>query len=141
MTSPDWSLPAALGIDQPGELVALVGGGGKSSLLFALADALSGRVVMTTTTRMSAAQVASAPAVCMADDLSRLSGYLDEHGRCLVIGSIKGEKALGVDVDLPGQLLARPDVDYVLVEADGARMRPIKAPAEHEPAIPRKRRY
>ncbi|MCZ7671710.1 MAG: selenium cofactor biosynthesis protein YqeC [Chloroflexi bacterium] len=32
--------------------------------------------------------------------------------------------------------MARPDVDFVLVEADGSRMRPIKAPAEHEPVIP-----
>jgi molybdenum cofactor cytidylyltransferase len=33
-------------------------------------------------------------------------------------------------------LLKRPDVDYVLVEADGSRMRPSKAPADHEPVIP-----
>lgn len=29
-----------------------------------------------------------------------------------------------------------PGVDAVLVEADGARMMPLKAPADHEPVIP-----
>ena len=38
------------------EHVAIVGGGGKSSLLFALGRELPGRVVMTTTTRIFAAQ-------------------------------------------------------------------------------------
>jgi molybdenum cofactor cytidylyltransferase len=41
-----------------------------------------------------------------------------------------------VVADLPGALLARPDVDYVLVEADGSRMRPVKAPGGHEPVVP-----
>jgi molybdenum cofactor cytidylyltransferase len=47
-----------------------------------------------------------------------------------------GEKAVGVLPEVPGALLQRPDVDYVLVEADGSRMRPCKAPADHEPVIP-----
>ena len=41
----------ALGIDGSSGLVAIVGGGGKSSLMFALAECLPGRVVLTTTTR------------------------------------------------------------------------------------------
>jgi molybdenum cofactor cytidylyltransferase len=104
--------------------------------MFALAAALPGRVVITTTTRIFAAQMALAPAVCTADDLSQLADYLDEYGRCLIIGQVAGEKAKGVDPSLPGRLLARPDVDFVLVEADGSRMRPVKAPADHEPVIP-----
>ena len=38
----------ALGLDHAPGLVAIVGGGGKSSLLFALGNALPGRVVLTT---------------------------------------------------------------------------------------------
>lgn len=123
------------------EIVAIVGGGGKTSLMFALAHALPGRVVTTTTTRIFAAQMKLAPAVCYANDLSQLDAYLDRFGTCLIVGEVGSgrdrEKALGVLPELPGQLLARPDVDFVLVEADGSRMRPIKAPAEHEPVIPR----
>ena len=130
----NWSLPAALGMDERPEIVAVVGGGGKTSLIFALAAALPGRTILTTTTRIFAAQMRHAPAVLYADDLSRLDKILAEHGRCLVVGQVAGEKALGVDPDLPARLLAH--ADRVLVEADGSRMRPIKAPAEHEPVIP-----
>lgn len=134
--SRDWSLPDALAIHGPKALIALTGGGGKTSLMFALAAALPGRVVITTTTRIFAAQMALAPAVCRADDLSALGELLDAHGRCLVIGPVQGEKAAGVDPTLPAALLARPDVGYVVVEADGSRMRPVKAPADHEPVVP-----
>ncbi len=136
MTNRLWSLPAALGIGERPELVAFVGGGGKTSLMFALAAALPGRVVMTTTTRIFAAQTKHAPAVVYEDDLAPLGDALAAHGRCLVVGRVEGDKALGVDPELPGRLLARGDVDYVLVEADGSRMKPIKAPAGHEPVIP-----
>ncbi|HRN68214.1 MAG TPA: selenium cofactor biosynthesis protein YqeC [Promineifilum sp.] len=136
MTDRRWSLPAALGIGERPELVAIVGAGGKSSLMFALAAVLPGRVVMTTTTRIFAAQTKHAPAVVHADDLAPLAEALAAHGRCLVIGRVEGDKALGVAPALPTRLLARDDVDYVLVEADGSRMRPIKAPATHEPVIP-----
>lgn len=141
-------------------MVAFVGGGGKTSLMFALANALPGRVVTTTTTRIFAAQINLSPAVCFFTaktveeesqnyafsatsavySSSTLSAALDRFGQCLVVGAVGSgkdrEKALGVLPELPGQLLARPDVDFVLVEADGSRMRPIKAPAEHEPVIP-----
>jgi molybdenum cofactor cytidylyltransferase len=136
MTTAGWSLAAALGIGDAPELVALVGGGGKTSLLFALAAELPGRVVITTTTRIFDAQMSRAPAVVYANDLSPLGEALAAHGHCLVVGRVEGDKALGVPPDLPAQLLARPDVDAVLVEADGSRMRPIKAPADHEPVIP-----
>ncbi len=129
-------LLAAFDIGQQPELIAIVGGGGKTSLMFALARALPGRVVLTTTTRIFAAQIKLATAVCPSNDLSQLGSNLEKYGSCLIIGEVQGDKAFGVDPTLPGQLLARPDVDYVIVEADGSRMRPIKAPARHEPVIP-----
>ncbi len=131
-----WTIDRAVGLRPAGELVAVVGGGGKTSLIFALAAALPGRVVVTTTTRIFAAQQSLAPAVCHAADLSQLGALLDAHRICLVVGDVTGDKATGVDPALPAALLARPDVDTVLVEADGSRMRPFKAPADHEPVIP-----
>jgi len=109
--------------------------------MFALAEQLPGRVVMTTTPRIFAAQMKAAPASLIAGpadpaEWPELARYLAIYGRCLVTGPLLGDKATGVAADLPGRLLARPDVDSVLVEADGSRMRPVKAPAGHEPVIP-----
>jgi probable selenium-dependent hydroxylase accessory protein YqeC len=146
---PALSLRAALDLHSPLQMVAFTGGGGKTSLLFALARELREQVVTTTTTRIFTAQMALAPAIAFAGTESEASGdpaeaalekamgvHLARFGHCLVVGELDGEKALGVTPDLPARLLARPDVDYLLVEADGSRLRPCKAPAEHEPVIP-----
>jgi molybdenum cofactor cytidylyltransferase len=126
----------ALGLAPSGELVAITGGGGKSSLMFALAERLAGRGVMTTTTRIFAAQMGLAAEVCTLDDANwraRLDGF---DAALLVVGHVEGERAMGVPPELPAQMLAHARVDWVVVEADGSRMLPVKAPAPHEPVIP-----
>ena len=130
------SLVEALGFTQPSELVSVVGGGGKSSLLFALEGALPGRVVLTTTTRIFTAQMRLARAVCSTGDPDWEARVRDLESSLLVVGGVEGERAVGVPVALPASLLRRPSVDWVLVEADGSRMLPVKAPADHEPVIP-----
>jgi molybdenum cofactor cytidylyltransferase len=133
---PNTGLVDALDLGRAPGLVAVVGGGGKSSLLFALAECLPGRVVLTTTTRIFAAQMSRAAAVCTTAD----EGWQDQletfDGNLLVVGRVQGERAVGVPPDLPAEWLARPRVDWVVVEADGSRMLPVKAPADHEPVIP-----
>jgi molybdenum cofactor cytidylyltransferase len=131
-------LPQALAI-QPGELAALVGGGGKTSLMLALGRALAAaglRAVLTTTTRIAAYELELAPAACEAGDEAGLAAALAAYGCCLLAQPSGVHKASGVAVEVPRQLLARPDVDVVVVEADGAAQRPVKAPAAHEPALP-----
>jgi molybdenum cofactor cytidylyltransferase len=126
----------ALGLASRGDLVAIVGGGGKSSLMFELAERLPGRGVMTTTTRIFSNQMSSAAEVCTLADSgwrARLDAF--ESG-LLVVGRVEGERAVGVAPDLPAEMLAHPRVDWVVVEADGSRMLPVKAPASHEPVIP-----
>ncbi len=130
------TLVEALGLARAPELVAIVGGGGKSSLMFALAGSLPGRVVVTTTTRIFAAQMSQAAEVCTLADESfreRLDAFASS---LLVVGGAEGDRAVGVPPELPAELLARPGVDWVVVEADGSRMLPVKAPAEHEPVVP-----
>ena len=51
-------------------------------------------------------------------------------------GGVEGERAVGVPRELPAQILQRPDIDWVVAEADGSRMLPVKAPGPHEPVIP-----
>jgi molybdenum cofactor cytidylyltransferase len=135
-TSRTGSLVRALGLDRPAGVVCVVGGGGKSSLMFALARALPGRTVMTTTTRIFAAQMDLAPEVCTLSD----AGWRERLDRfetsLLVVGSVEGDRAVGVPPALPAELCAHAGIDQVVVEADGSRMRPVKAPAAHEPVIP-----
>ncbi|VAW36626.1 hypothetical protein MNBD_CHLOROFLEXI01-5051 [hydrothermal vent metagenome] len=137
-----YTLTAAFNLKPRGELIAMVGGGGKTSLMFALADVLSGRRIVSTTTRIFAAQMKLVQEVVVftaegAENAEeKIGAALDRRGVCLVVGAVEGEKALGVPPELAGQWLARPDVDFILIEADGSRMRPIKAPAAHEPVIP-----
>lgn len=137
-----YTLPTAFNLRSHNELVAFVGGGGKTSLLFALGAALPGRRILSTTTRIFTAQMSRAEEVVFftaegaKDAEAKISEALDRLGICLVVGGVAGDKAVGVPPELPGTWLARPDVDFVLVEADGSRMRPIKAPAAHEPVIP-----
>ncbi len=126
----------ALGLAPSGELVAIVGGGGKSSLMFELAERLPGRGVMTTTTRIFSEQLSSAAEFCTLADTdwrARLDAF---ESALLVVGGVEGERARGVAPELPAEMLAHPRVTWVVVEADGSRMLPVKAPGPHEPVIP-----
>jgi len=135
------TLVEALGV-RDSDVVALVGGGGKTTAMFCLAReivAQGGSALTTTTTRIFAAQIALAPTHVAAAATTRetLMASLAVHRHVLVIGETDGTgKAAGVSLDLFGRLRTWcPDV-CLLNEADGSRMRPFKAPAAHEPVIP-----
>ena len=111
-------------------LVALVGGGGKSSTMYAMArqGADSGRKVVVTTTT----HILPHPGLPLAGDPEELAALLKEH-RAVTLGAY----------DQRGKLTGAGDpaaclelADLVLAEADGAKLLPLKAPADHEPVIP-----
>ena len=125
------------------DVVAIVGGGGKSTAMFRLAREMverGGRAITTTTTRIFGAQIALSPAHIPAAQATRESvlAALAAHGQVLVIGATNpGDgKAEGISVDLFARLRAWCPDACILNEADGSRMRPFKAPAGHEPVIP-----
>jgi molybdenum cofactor cytidylyltransferase len=127
----------------PSEVVALVGGGGKTSTMFRLAAEVvagGGQVITTTTTRIFAAQIALAPVHFVAGEatLTEIAAALERTGHVLLTGPVEraAGKALGIPLALVPELQALPGHPTLLVEADGSRMRPFKAPAEHEPVIP-----
>ena len=125
------------------EVVALVGGGGKTSAMFRLAREVAekgGQAITTTTTRIFAAQIALAPAHVPVANATResISAALATHRHVLVIGDTnpKDGKADGVSLELFARLHSWFPKACILNEADGSRMRPFKAPAAHEPVIP-----
>ena len=129
------TLARAMKLPEAGALVSIVGGGGKSALLFGLGARLPGRVILSTTTRLFSAQIAHAVTSTSLDAPTLETTLADAPSGLLVVGRVEGAKAIGVDPTQPARWLARDDVRYVVVEADGSRMRPTKAPADHEPVL------
>ncbi len=136
----------------PGDVVAFVGGGGKTTAMFRLADELANaspnkmRVLITTSTRIFITQINLAPAYVSfnperqtaADILPHLDAALYKHHQVLLIGPLDpaSGKAFGIPPEIIDTLAASGHFDIILNEADGSRMRPFKAPADHEPVIP-----
>ncbi len=125
----------------PKEIVAFTGAGGKTAAMFRLAGELAAaglRVITTTTTRLGLDQLALSPRVLPVSDLPRLGGALAQYRQVLVIGGEDRttQKTLGITGEQACALAARPDVDAILIEADGARGLSLKAPAGHEPVVP-----
>jgi molybdenum cofactor cytidylyltransferase len=132
-----------LGI-QPGETVALVGAGGKTTTLQRLVAEIraAGRTVLTTSTVHMFELKGSAPhAFVIEPDPARLRtmlpGLLREWGHVRVAGErLRADKIRGLAPETVAALHDTPGLDYLLVEADGARHRSLKAPAAHEPVLP-----
>lgn len=114
------------------ELVSLVGGGGKTTTLFALGQQLMGTTILTTTTKMGRDRDGGFPVLVGPSD-GELADALVQHRSVLVWRSTDERKALGV---APEVCDAWMDIaDNVVVEADGSRRKPFKAPREFEPVI------
>jgi len=127
------------------EVIALSGGGGKTTLMFRLAAELAAsgqRVVTTMTTRIFVSQMAQAPHTLVLHGegalLAQLPEALAEYGHVLIAGStmVEQDKVQGVPPEFLNRIAAQPAVDVVIVEADGSRRLSFKAPAQHEPVIP-----
>ena len=112
--------------------VAIVGGGGKTTILHALGKQLHGRTILTCTTKMGFDQNNSLPIHLKPDD--ETIGNSSIGNPIMVWEEIEGQKAIGVDPAMCDRWFTI--VDNVIVEADGSRRLPFKAPAEFEPVIP-----
>ena len=115
--------------------MALVGGGGKTTLLFALGQNLPARTLLTTTTRMGRDRTGGFPCLIEPTD-GDLASAFDRYGSVLAWRTTDERKALGfapTDID---RWFASGIADHIVVEADGARRRPFTAPAPWEPPIP-----
>ena len=130
-------LASALGLGSR-EHVAIVGGGGKTSLMFALADELrlgGRRVVTTTTTKVRKREAYRSP--CVSFIPSEMIWQKSLRDSVFVAQSrLESGKIEGIPTALADAIYQEPQVDYLILEADGAAGRPVKAPAGHEPVIP-----
>ena len=129
---------------QRGDVVAFIGAGGKTSALFRLAEELRNegwRVLATTTTALNTHEIQRAP---LAAKLSRntkpteIRAWLDNHGFVFLHAGEDHTKqhVIGFHPEVITELVDTVNSDVLLIEADGARRRPLKAPYDHEPVIP-----
>ena len=122
----------------------LIGGGGKTSLMFALAHALAadGRTVITSTsTRIRPPRPDDSPRLVLADETPDLPGALRaalEHAPHVTVARSRlaaEDKLAGLPLAMLDALDAAAIAAHLLVEADGAAGRSLKAHLEHEPVI------
>lgn len=132
------SLVQALRVNESSR-VAFAGAGGKTTTLFQLARSLPSPVIVTATSHLGVWQVG------MADRhiITSSPGPLEElessaQGVILITGELDEDRTRPVDeklLDWLNEFCGYQSIP-LLIEADGSRQKPLKAWAEHEPAIP-----
>ncbi len=131
--------------------LAFTGSGGKTTVMFQLARTIEGGAVITSTTHLACEQCQWADyhyTINCSEDLNSLQ-FPVLNGIHLFTGGIEKNRngipgwnsecrTKGLDPQTIADLKEIADSARVpmLIEADGSRQKPLKAPAEHEPVIP-----
>ncbi len=123
-------------------VVSIIGAGGKTTLMFCLADQLSKKgltVLTTTTTKIFVPGKDQSPCIITAscaDELMEKSRQALCRYPCFSAGREINKnlgKLEGFSIDVIDTLHRSMIFDWIIVEADGARQKPVKASAAHEP--------
>ncbi|MEW8994481.1 selenium cofactor biosynthesis protein YqeC [Clostridium sp.] len=141
-----------------GEKISIVGAGGKTTLMFILAEELKkrGRVLITTTTKIYLPKRNQYNCLILkasfGDYLNEESKHtLDENEVYVYYGDISEIKAENSEIDVYGSSINEENkvvgiddkgisnifhnYDYILIESDGAKEKPLKAWKEDEPVV------
>lgn len=123
------------------ELITLVGAGGKTTTMFTLANELrqAGKsVLVTTTTAIYHPSKNEYDAIEITGKYTSSIFKKIKPASINVLGSRISEegKLIGLDSEIINNIFLRNIFDFIIVEGDGSKGKPIKAPAEHEPVIP-----
>ena len=122
-------------------LISLTGGGGKTSLMYGLGKyllTLDGemRVLLATTTKVAVPRDAAVELLLGAPSADALEPVFARRGLPLAGCGVADGKVTGVDPAYLDRLMASDAADYIVAEADGAKMLPFKAYESYEPVIP-----
>lgn len=125
-------------------IISIIGGGGKTSLMFCLARELADsgkKVLTTTTTKIFMPKKDQSPFTLIAGSINELVARSKSQIRKYYHFSAGSKhdpetgKLSGFSPDIIDQLWKAAVFDWIIVEADGARRKPIKATASHEPVV------
>jgi len=118
--------------------LALVGAGGKTTALFHLAREYGSPVIVANTAHMEIWQLALADRhfYCLDSQMPRLPEQMS--GVTLLTGARNSRSVAGLGAAHIQSVLTLANEKQMplLIEADGSRRHPVKAPADHEPPIP-----
>lgn len=136
------SLTECFSIDADVRTIAITGAGGKTSLMYALAREIASKdrkVITTTTTKIFPPHPDQSPRLILLNEEPQLTRLPEEFRliRHVTVGAAiipSNAKIAGLDDEALRTCLRF--ADHLLVEADGAAGRPVKAPEEWEPVIP-----
>lgn len=128
---------------EPYKMVSIIGGGGKTSLMFSLAKELKDKgkkVAVTTSTHIMRPSLTDG----IADDLvinpdEQAVEQAFKSNKVVVFGN-NSEGKIGSPDEMFFEYIEKY-ADFTLVEADGAKMLPFKAPREHEPIYPQNNEF
>lgn len=120
------------------EMLSFVGGGGKTTTIFQLAKeliCLNKKVLISTTTAIF-------PPPKEEYDYFLLKEIAPEfnptNSTITILGEeIKDHKLKGISSEKIDEISKKQIFNIILIEADGSRGKPIKAPGNHEPVVPR----
>lgn len=137
------TLKEALGLKK-GEMVALIGAGGKTTTLFRLAREFwedGGKVLVTTTTKIFKPAKPHVHKLYVVQEVDALLEEIAKIHEPMIIaagGGVEATKLVGLPAKWLDIVAEKGGLDAILVEADGAAMRSFKVPAEYEPVVPEK---
>lgn len=123
--------------------IAFTGAGGKTTAMFRLAQEARQngfeQVFIAATTHLGVAQAAWGDTHTILQTVEDLVGWQEGAGVHVFTGPIgEDDRTAGLPLDVIDALevIASRGSAPLLVEADGSRRKPLKAPAAHEPVIP-----
>ena len=127
-----------------GDAVAIVGSGGKATLMYRLAGEAVERgyaVITTSTTHLHPPTSKQTGGFYVTDEIpdwaAIIPGELQTRRHVTVLGNRpRPDKLKGLDSDELDTLRKVCAIDLLLIKADGARARLFKAPGDHEPVVP-----
>ncbi|TDI91662.1 MAG: putative selenium-dependent hydroxylase accessory protein YqeC [Caldithrix sp.] len=123
-----------------GQIISVIGGGGKSSLLKKIGQELvklNLKVILTTTTKIEPfPNTAVVLLQGRGEDIREELTYMLDELKIIMVAKKRyhGNKLVGVNPEVVQKF--KKYANIVLVEADGARQRPFKTHMPHEPVIP-----
>ena len=118
------------------DIISFVGAGGKTTMMFKLAEELraNNKVLVTTTTKIYIPLDDKYDFICTDKEMIPRYITMNENGIYILGLAVNGEnKILGLSAKELDELV--PYFDYILIEADGAKEKQLKGWNEFEPVI------